>query len=153
MSATSLAIGLSRGDVGEADVDQALDVARYESLGFHRRPQLGRVDGRAVMADARRLFRECGGERGIARRDDRPAVDEDLRADLLCDRLPVDRDRSAGRRRNPAFQVEPGGMLGGVAVAAPPQDRAVLDDVIEPRLADLARRDVRRARRDPRARG
>ena len=41
-----------------------------------------------------------------------------------------------------ALQVEPGGVLGRVAGAAPPQDGAILDDVVEPGLADLARRDV-----------
>ena len=55
---------------------------------------------------------------------------------------PLTRDRSAVGRRNAALQIEPGRVLGRVAVAAPPQDRAMLDDVVEPGLADLARRDV-----------
>ena len=37
--------------MGEADANQALDVTRYESLGFHRGPQPGRIHGRAIMAN------------------------------------------------------------------------------------------------------
>ena len=40
-------------------------------------------------------------------------------------------------RGDAALEVQPGGVLGRVAVAAPPQDRALLDDVVEPGLADL----------------
>ena len=80
----------------------------------------------------------------LARRDHRPAVDEDLRADLLGDRLAVDRDRAGGGRGDAALQVQPGGVLGRVAVAAPPQDRALLDDVVEPGLADLLGAEVGR---------
>ena len=94
------------------------------------------------MTHPGRLFGKPCGECGISRRDDRPAVDEDLRADLLGDGLAVDRDRTAGRRRNPALQIEPGRVLGGVAVSAPPEDRAALDKVVEPRLADLPRREI-----------
>ena len=130
-----------------------IDVARYEGLRLHRRPQLGGVDRRAVVADPGRLLGEPRGEGRVAGRDDRPAVDEDLRADLFGHGLAVDADRAAGRRLDPALQIEPGRVLGGIAVAAPPQDRAVLDDVVEPGLADLARRKCRASRRGPRARG
>ena len=42
----------------------------------------------------------------------------------------------------PLLQAQVGGVLGGVAHAAPPEDRALLDDVVEPGLADLRGRQV-----------
>jgi hypothetical protein len=129
-------------DLREPDVDEMVDVARDERLRLHRRPKLCGVNRRPVMTDLGRLFGEAGGERRISRRDDRPAVDKNLRADLLRDGLAVDRDRAARRRLDAAPQVEPGCVLGRFAVAAPPQDRAILDDVVEPGFADLTRRDV-----------
>src|SRR5262249_48345802 len=72
----------------------------------------------------------------------RPAIDENLSADLLRDHLPIHFDRSAVRRGNPALQIEPRRVLGGVAVAAPPQDCAALDEIVEPCFPDLARRDL-----------
>src|SRR5271168_3982115 len=95
------------------------------------------------MADARRLLGEARGELRVARRDDRPAVDEYLRADLLRDGSPIGRDRTAHRRRDPAFEIEPRRMFRRVAVAAPPENGALLDDVVEPRLPDFPRREVR----------
>ena len=55
-------------DLGEADVDQMLDVARQEGLGLHRGPELCGVDGRAVVADPGGLLREPSRKRRIARR-------------------------------------------------------------------------------------
>ena len=43
----------------------------------------------------------------------------------------------------PRLQSQVGGVLGGVPESAPPQDRPALDQVVEPRLADLARRERR----------
>ena len=43
----------------------------------------------------------------------------------------------------PLLQAQVGGVLGGVAQPAPPQDGALLDDVVEPGLADLRRRSGR----------
>src|SRR5271170_2486009 len=95
------------------------------------------------MADARRLLREVRGELRVARRDDRPAVYEYLRADLLRDSSPIGRDRTAHRRRDPALEIEPRRMFGRIAVAAPPEYGALLDDVVEPRLPDFPRGEVR----------
>ena len=107
------------------DVDQMIDIGGEEGLGLHRRQQFGGVDRLAVMADAACGFGEFGRQPRLARRDQRPAVDEDLRADLLGDRLPVGGDRAGKRRRDAAFEVQPGRMFGRIAVAAPPQDRAL----------------------------
>src|SRR5271157_3301564 len=127
------------GDLPEANVDQVIDVARNEGFRLHRRPQFGGVDGRAVMADPGRLLGEPGGQGRIAGSDDRPAVDENLGADLFRHRLAVERHRAARRRLDPALKIEPCRMFGGIAIAAPPKNRALLDDVVEPGLADLAR--------------
>ena len=118
------------------------DVAGDEGLRLHRRPQFGGVDGGAVMTHSSRLLGEPRRKRGIAGSHDRPAVDEDLRADLLGERPAVDSHGAARRRLNPTFQIEPGRVLGRIAGPAPPQHGAVLDHVIQPPLADLAGRYV-----------
>ena len=76
---------------------------------------------------------------GAPRVGQRPPVGEELSADLLRHRPPVQGDRAAGRRRVSLPQPQPGGVLGRTAHAAPPEDGSVLDDVVEPGLADLAR--------------
>ena len=45
-------------------------------------------------------------------------------------------------RRDPALQIKPSCLFRGIAVPAPPKDRTALDNVIEPCLADLARREI-----------
>src|SRR5579883_392913 len=121
----------------QADLEQMIDVAGDEGLRLHRRPELGGVDSCAVMADPRRLLGEARGEGRLARRDHGPSVDENLRADLLGDSAPIRRHRAARRRSEAALQIEPGGMLRRIAIAAPPEDRALLDNVIQPSLADF----------------
>src|ERR1700738_5725658 len=89
------------------------------------------------MADAARLLCQVGGLLGISRTDHRPSIDEDLGANLLGYGLAVQFDRTAQRRGYAGLQAQIGGMFGGVSDPAPPQDRAVLHDVIEPGVADL----------------
>ena len=131
------------GNDRQTHVDQMIDIGAEEGLGLHSRQQFGGVDRLAVMAHAACGFGEFGRQPRLARRDQRPSVDEDLRPDLFGDRLPVGRDRTRKRRLDAAFEVQPGRMLGRIAVAAPPQDRSALDDRVEPRLTDLLRREVR----------
>ncbi len=131
-------------DLREPDREQVVDVGRSERLGLHRGPEHGGMHRLAVMADAGGAAGEPCGEAGLAGRHHRPAVDEDLRPDLFGEGRAVHRDRSALRRRDALAQVEPGGVLGGIAVAAPPQDRSLLDEVVEPGAADVARAEVRR---------
>jgi hypothetical protein len=52
------------------------------------------------------------------------------------------RDRAARRRFDPALKIEPSGVLGGIAVAAPAENGAMLDDVVPPGLFDLARGNI-----------
>ena len=54
---------------------------------------------------------------------------------------PLQGDRTARRSRDAGLQSEIRGVLGRVAEPAPPQDGPFLDEVVEPGLADLARRD------------
>ena len=44
----------------------------------------------------------------------------------------------------PRLEVQPGSVLGRIAIAAPPQNRAVLDEVVEPGLADVLGGQIRR---------
>ncbi len=70
--------------MSESPVSRSLlDVALDEGLSLHRREHLRAVDRFAVVADAGGAASDIGRELGIARRDHRPAVDEDLRANLL----------------------------------------------------------------------
>ena len=85
---------------------------------------------------------EVGGQLGVAGGDHGPAVDKDLGADLFGHHLAVQGDRAAARGRDALLETQVGGVLGGVAHAAPPEDRALLDDVVEPGLADLRGREV-----------
>ena len=84
----------------QPDVEQMVDVGGEEGFCFHRGKELGGVDRFAVMTDTAGRFGEPGGKVRVARGDQRPAVDEYLRADLLGDRLSVgDRShRTAGLR-------------------------------------------------------
>ena len=104
---------------------------------------LAACDRFAVVADAAGRFGELRRQFRLTGRHQRPAVDEDLRADLFGDSLSVGRDRPRMRGRQTALEIEPGRVLGRIAVAAPPQDRSLLDDRVEPRLADLLGREVR----------
>src|ERR1700722_871625 len=69
-------------DLRKADFDQAFDVTAYECLGLHCRPEFCRVHCCAIMTHTRCLLREVSGKRRISRSDNRPAVNEDLCADL-----------------------------------------------------------------------
>ena len=96
------------------------------------------LDERAVLAAG-----EVGGELGVAGGDHRPTVDKDLGPYLLGDDLAVERDGATLRGRDAVLEAQVGGVLRRVAHAAPPQDRAALDDVVEPALPDLGRAQVR----------
>jgi hypothetical protein len=125
------------GDEAERGVDQRADARLDEGLRFHGRDDLGAVDGHSVVADAGGAACQVGRPLGVARADHGPAVDEDLGADLLGHLRAVELEGAAARRRDAVLQAQVGGMLGGVAQAAPPEDGAALDDVVEPGLADL----------------
>ena len=129
-------IGVGR-DQGDGGVEQLVDVGLDEGRRLHRGDHLRAVDRLAVVADAGGPAGEVGGQLRIAGGDHRPAVDEDLGADLLGDDLAVEGDRAAVRRGDAVLQAQVGGVLGRVAEAAPPEDRAPLDHVVEPGLADL----------------
>jgi hypothetical protein len=95
-----------------------------------------------VVADARRAASELGGELRIAGARHRPAVDEDLRSDLLGQHLAAVRRRPGLGRPHPVLQAQERGVLHRYADAAPPVGRPLLDDVVQPRLPDLRRRQV-----------
>src|SRR5206468_7012819 len=102
-----------------------VNIEGKEGLSLHSGQKFGGVNRFTVVTDAARRFGESRGELGLTRRDQRPAVDEYLRADLLRDRLSVGRDRTGTRGRHAALQVQPRGMFGRIAIAAPPKDGAV----------------------------
>ena len=126
-------------DESQPLLQQAPGVRLLEGQRLQHRQELRAVDGDAVVADAGGLARQPRGARRRSGIGQRPPVGEDLRANLLRHRAAVQGDRTAGRRRVSLPQPQPGGVLGGAAHAAPPQDGLVLDDVVEPGLADLAR--------------
>jgi len=100
------------GDQAGGRVQQPVEVCLHEGLGLHGGDHLRAVDGLAVMADAARPPGQVGGQLRVARRDHRPAVDEDLGADLLGDGKPVGGDRAAGRRFEATLEPLVSGMLG-----------------------------------------
>ena len=128
--------------LGDAGVDQRIDVVLDEGERLHGRQHLGSVDRLAVVRDAPGAAREVGGALGVSRRHHRPPVDEDLRADLFGDHLAVRGHRTAAGRLDAFLQPQVGRVLGRVAETAPPQHGAVLDEVVEPGLPDLRRGQV-----------
>src|SRR5438067_924088 len=84
----------------------------------------------------------CSSAFRIARRDHPPAVNKNLRADLLRHHLAVGRYRAALWRRNAVLQADIGRVLRRVAQPAPPQYRLLLNQIVQPCLADLRRRQV-----------
>ncbi len=135
--------GVAR-DQAQRAVEQPLQVPLDEGQRLHGGDDLRAVDGLAVVADAGGAAGQVRRQLRVAGRDHRPAVDKDLRADLLGDDRAVERDGAAARRLDPCGQAEKRGVLRGVAHPAPPQDRAALDDVVEPGVADLRGGQARR---------
>src|SRR5215813_13960069 len=76
-------------DAANGGIEQLIQIALDVSLRFNRGDHLRAVDRFAVMTDAARPPREIGGPFRIARRYHCPAIDEDLRADLLGHDLTV----------------------------------------------------------------
>ena len=126
-------------DQAQPPLQQASGIRLAECQRLQHGQKLGAVDRDAVVAHRGGGACQPCGPLGCARIGQRPAVDEDLRTDLLRHRPAVQRDRAAGWRRMPLVQAQPGGVLGGAAHPAPPQDGLVLDDVVEPGVADPAR--------------
>ena len=134
------------GNEGQRRVQQALDVGLGERRRLHCRHRLGAVDRGAVGGDAGRAARQIGRQLRVARRRQRPAIDEDLGRDLLCDYLPVGRRGAARRWLQPPLEAQIRGVGGGVAEAAPPQHRAFLDQIVQPGAADRRRGNLPAAR-------
>ena len=129
-------------NVCEPDVEQLLDIGLNEGGGFHRGQYLGSVHGFAIVRDAAGFAREVGSQFRFTRSDHGPAVDEDLSADLLGDDLAIRGNRPGFGRRSAVFQAKKGCVFGGGPQPAPPEDGALLDQVVEPGLANLLCRDI-----------
>ena len=84
--------------------------------------------------------RHLGGALRIARVHPAPAIDEDLAADLLGHRGAVGGDGARFRRLHAGLEVLVGGVLGGIAEAAPPVHAVLLGGVVEPGPADIGGR-------------
>ena len=141
------------GDQGETAVDELVDVAFDKGLGLHSRHHLCAIDGLAVVTDAAGAAGEIGGELRVAGRYHGPAVDKDLGADLFGNHLAVQLDGTTLRCRIALFQAHIGGVFGGVAHAAPPEDGAPFDEVVEPGLPDLGSGQIAVCSRSLRGRG
>ena len=127
-----------------ADIEHPLHVLLDERRGDHARDDLRGEDRLAVVRDAGRAVGEPFRQVGIAGGHHAEGVDEDLRADLLGDDPPVALHRAGLRRGNALLEPHPRGMLRGERDAAPPEDRAPLEQVVAPRLAE--ERGIDRAR-------
>ena len=132
-----------RRDVAESGVEELVGVSFDEGHRLHRGEDARAVHRFAVVADTRGGVSELDRQLGVARRDHRPAVDEDLGADLLRHDLAVPFHRAAFGRLDSALETKVSRVLGGVAEAAPPEHRALPDQVVEPGLADLPRAESR----------
>ena len=124
-------------DHRQARLEQRRDVGFDERLRFHRGDYRSSVQRFAIVTDAARPPREVSRKDWITRIHDRPAINENLSANLLADHLRVEATRAAVRRSDTASKPQVGGLLGGIANAAPPQHGFIFDDRVEPRLTDL----------------
>jgi hypothetical protein len=131
-------------DERHRDVEQRSDVGLAKRLRLQRRDDLRGEHRLPVVADARRAPGKVGGQLRIAGRDHRPAVDEDLRADLLREHLAAVLGRAGLRRAHAFLEPQEHGVLRGETAPTPPERRPVLDDVVEPGLPDLGRRELQR---------
>src|SRR5438552_13679316 len=77
----------------------------------------------------------------ISRRYHRPGINENLGPDLFGNNRPVQLYRSTSRRFDSLTQPNKRGVFRRVTESAPPQNCAVLDDIVKPRLSDLRRTD------------
>ena len=118
------------GDDRLTRVDELVDVGFDEGLRFHGRQALRAIDRLAAVADAARPACQVRRQLRIARRHHGPAVDEDLRADLLGDYLAIQADRAALGRLITLLQPQISGVLGGIAHAAPPEHGLLFDQVV-----------------------
>ena len=108
-----------------------------------QRPQVGgTVERHSVVTDRRRLADQRNGLARVAGRHQRQRIGEDLGADLRGEHRPVERAAPALRGAMAGLQTEVGRVLGGAAESAPPEDGLVLDDGVEPRVAEVRRRDL-----------
>ena len=99
----------------------------------------------AVVRDTRRPAREVGGALGVSGTDHPPTVDKNLRTDLLGDDRSVRRDTAAFRRANTCLEAQVSGVFRRAPQTAPPEDRPIFDEDIQPPVADLGGGDIRRA--------
>ena len=127
-------------DDRQAGIDQLLDIGFNEGLRFHGCQHLRAVNGHAVVGDTGRPPRQIGGKLRVAGRHHGPTVDEDLGANLLGHHLAIQRHRAAAGCGDALLQAQKGSVLSGVAHTAPPKDRALFDNVVQPTLPDLRRR-------------
>ncbi len=79
-------------------IQQPLDVTFDKRLRFHGCQHLRAVDCLAVMAYRCRFARQLGRQLRVPRGEHGPAVDKDLRPDLLGHDTPIHLDRPALRR-------------------------------------------------------
>ncbi len=95
------------------------------------------------MAHAGGFTRQFERQPRISRGNHRPGVYKDLSADLFGNSFSVQRDRAASRCGYPLLKTQKRSVLGRVAEPTPPQNRSILDDVIQPGLPDLSCSEIR----------
>ena len=104
----------------------------------------GAVERHAVVAHRRRRADQRAGLLRVAGRHQRQRIGEDLGADLGGEHRSVERAAAAVRGPVAHLEAQVRGVLGGATETAPPQDRLVLDDGVEPSVAEIRRRDAAR---------
>ncbi len=113
-----------------------------KSHRFQSRQMAGSLHRDPVVADAGRIpdqFHRC---LRISRTCHGDRVNKDLCADLLCQNLSIDLGGAAFWRFYPVFQIEIRGMFRRSAQSAPPQDRFIFYDIIEPCISECLRRRI-----------
>ena len=95
------------------------------------------------MADTGGATCQVGRQLRIARGYHRPTVNKYLGADLFSYDLAIQGNRSTCRRLNTFFEPQIRRMLGRISQATPPEDGTFFDEIVEPGLANLSRRNIR----------
>lgn len=118
-------------------IEQPSHIALDKRRRHERGDNLRAIDRLSVMRDACGAAREFRRFCRIARADHAPAVDKNLRSDLLGDNGSVQRRAATARRVDTVLQTQIGGVFCRYPQAAPPENRAILDNRVQPPVPDL----------------
>ena len=126
----------------QSPVNDLSHIGLHKGLGNGGSHEPGAGQTLAVMGNTGGNLGVFGGLGGLAGPDQAPGVDEDLAADLVGKELSVGGSGARLRSGDAMEEVEVGGVLGGHAIAAPPEHTDALPGIVQPGLGHILRRQL-----------